>query len=144
MANDDITSVVEETVVEVVKKGKRAAKNTDKSVPVASTSTSVVEKTDKTEEFDLLKKLVEDLSERVRILEEKIESREQIEKEEPVKVSKKDKEPKEEKKPRAPTAYNIFMKNKMNELKETNPELNNVERMKKAAEAWSESKKVEQ
>jgi hypothetical protein len=91
----------------------------------------------------IAKKLVEELSERLRIVEEKLVAREEADKSEDSKVTKKEKEPKEEKKHRAPTAYNIFMKNKMNELKETNPELNNVDRMKKAAEAWSESKKAE-
>ena len=47
----------------------------------------------------------------------------------------------EEKKPRAPTAYNLFMKEKMTELKDLHPTLSNIERMKMAAEAWSESKK---
>lgn len=53
----------------------------------------------------------------------------------------KPKKEKEEKKPRPPTAYNIFMKNKMVELKESQPTLNNIDRMKLAAEAWTESKK---
>lgn len=47
----------------------------------------------------------------------------------------------EEKKPRAPTAYNLFMKEKMSELKENHPEMSNIDRMKMAAEAWTESKK---
>lgn len=53
---------------------------------------------------------------------------------------KKDKEVKE-KKTREPTAYNIFMKNKLTELKESHKDLSNIERMKLAAEAWTESKK---
>lgn len=51
------------------------------------------------------------------------------------------KEAKPEKKVRAPTAYNIYMKTKMVELKETHPDKTNIERMKIAAEAWTESKK---
>lgn len=46
-----------------------------------------------------------------------------------------------EKKTREPTAYNIFMKTKLTELKETHKDLSNIERMKLAAEAWTESKK---
>ncbi len=61
----------------------------------------------------------------------------------PEKASKASKATKsnEEKKPRAPTAYNLFMKDKMSELKEQHPEMTNIDRMKMAAEAWTESKK---
>jgi hypothetical protein len=44
------------------------------------------------------------------------------------------------KKKREPTAYNIFMKTKLIELKESHPSLSNIERMKMAAEAWDTSK----
>lgn len=37
---------------------------------------------------------------------------------------------------RVPTAYNIFMKETMFELKVTHPQLSNIERMKMAVEAW--------
>jgi len=38
---------------------------------------------------------------------------------------------------RPPTEYNIFVKNKIDELKVTNPELKNTQLMSKAAELWS-------
>ena len=46
----------------------------------------------------------------------------------------------EEKKKRAPTAYNIFVKEKMAVVKEEFPELNRQELMKKIAEMWSAEK----
>lgn len=56
-------------------------------------------------------------------------------------VVEKPKKEEKEKKPRAPTAYNNFMKEKMHELKESHPDLSNIERMSMAAKAWTESKK---
>ena len=47
---------------------------------------------------------------------------------------------KKEKKTRPPTAYNLFMKEKMNELKEQNPEMTAKERFSSAAELWSVEK----
>ena len=45
---------------------------------------------------------------------------------------------------RPPTEYNIFVKNKIDELKITNPELKNTQLMSKAAELWSLNKKERQ
>ena len=45
---------------------------------------------------------------------------------------------------RPPTEYNIFIKNKIDELKITNPELKNTQLMSKAAELWSFNKKERQ
>tara|TARA_B100000900_G_scaffold375040_1_gene356727 strand:- start:14131 stop:14550 length:420 start_codon:yes stop_codon:yes gene_type:complete len=45
---------------------------------------------------------------------------------------------------RPPTEYNIFIKNKIDELKITNPELKNTQLMSKAAELWSLNKKERQ
>jgi len=45
---------------------------------------------------------------------------------------------------RPPTEYNIFVKNKIDELKITNPELKNTQLMSKAAELWSLNKKKRQ
>lgn len=53
-----------------------------------------------------------------------------------------DKEAKPEKKTRPPTAYNLYMKEKIAELKETHPDMDNKERMKLAAEIWSQNKKA--
>jgi vacuolar-type H+-ATPase subunit I/STV1 len=79
---------------------------------------------------------MEHLKARVAYLEEKLEASSKVN-------TKETKEPKEakEKKTREPTAYNIFMKSKLIELKETHKELSNIDRMKLAAEAWTESKK---
>jgi tRNA uridine 5-carbamoylmethylation protein Kti12 len=50
MTNDKNIEVVEETEVvpEVVKKGKRVTKQSDKSVPTASTSTVIVDNSEET------------------------------------------------------------------------------------------------
>ena len=42
---------------------------------------------------------------------------------------------------RPPTEYNIFVKNKIDELKITNPELKNTQLMSEAAKSWSLNKK---
>jgi len=39
-----------------------------------------------------------------------------------------------------PTAYNIYMKDKMNELKQTHPDMNAKDLMKMAASSWTEHK----
>lgn len=89
------------------------------------------------DEITSLKSLVTELTARVSTLEatvEKLKTGGEATVEKPKKEEK-------EKKPRAPTAYNNFMKEKMLELKESHPSLTNIERMKMAAEAWTESKK---
>jgi len=43
---------------------------------------------------------------------------------------------------KAPSEYNLFVKQKNKELKETNPEMNNTEIFKKTAELWNEYKKT--
>jgi YABBY protein len=127
------TSQVVDTVVEKkVKKGKAAKVDTVKEDVVASTSAVV-----STE--DQMANLVNQLSllmKRVEVLESELHEAKGSQKD----ASKPKKEEKE-KKTRAPTAYNLFMKEKMLELKESHPSLTNIERMKMAAEAWSESKK---
>lgn len=47
-----------------------------------------------------------------------------------------------EKKKREPTAYNLFIKSKMAEIKETNPEIKGKELMRAAVEAWNAEKKT--
>lgn len=127
----DAVEVVDKVVVEVPTKGK--GKSTKKQTAGASTSDETV---------SALKLLVEELSKRVEELETRVSQLEgKTEVETPVKSKTKAEKSTEEKKPRAPTAYNLFMKEKMTELKDTHPTLTNIERMKMAAEAWSESKK---
>ena len=41
---------------------------------------------------------------------------------------------------RAPTAYNLFMKNAMLDIKSSNPSMNQKDVMKQAAAAWRASK----
>jgi outer membrane murein-binding lipoprotein Lpp len=88
------------------------------------------------DEIASLKALITELTARVQTLEATVEK---------LKTggdaTEKPKKEEKEKKPRAPTAYNNFMKEKMHELKESHPALTNIERMKMAAEAWTESKK---
>jgi BRCT domain type II-containing protein len=139
--NVEDTTDVEQmaTSVVAVKKGKGTKANkATTSPPSSSTTTSTTDESNTSyvdEKFAELKNEINMLTKRIEELETKGVSTV------PSKGAKKEKEPKEEKKQRAPTAYNIFMKTKMVELKETRPELNNIERMKMAAEAWSESKK---
>lgn len=133
------TSTAVETAV-ADKKVKKTAK-----VPAR-----LPEKADVVGEFDIstnnnvnevasLKVLVEELSNRVAKLEAILERIEKTKTD--TEVVEKPKKEEKEKKPRAPTAYNNFMKEKMHELKESHPSLTNIERMKMAAEAWTESKK---
>ena len=41
---------------------------------------------------------------------------------------------------RAPSAYNLFIKEQMTNIKKSNPEMNNKEIMAKAADLWREHK----
>lgn len=130
---------VQETQTTVVATGKKTKASKPKTV---AAKVDAVESTDNPQhdEVSSLRVEITALTERVKALEEalaavtlKTQSTEQTD----AKVKK----DKEEKKPRPPTAYNIFMKAKMVELKESHPTLNNIDRMKLAAEAWTESKK---
>lgn len=47
---------------------------------------------------------------------------------------------KKEKKSRPPNSYNLFIKDKMREIKEANPEFKGKELMKRATEAWNQQK----
>lgn len=47
---------------------------------------------------------------------------------------------KKEKKSRPPNSYNLFIKEKMREIKEANPEFKGKELMKRATEAWNQQK----
>lgn len=47
---------------------------------------------------------------------------------------------KKEKKSRPPNSYNLFIKDKMREIKEANPEFKGKELMKRATEAWNQLK----
>lgn len=130
------TDTVNNVTVEAKKKGKAVPK---KAQVATEASTSVVD------ENLTLEDKVEKLTELVNSLVKRIETLESSATDvAPVTnskgVGKKDKEPKEDKKPRAPSAYNLFMKEKMGELKDSHPDLNNIERMKMAAEMWSASK----
>ena len=130
---DEVVEKVEKVekveTVEVVKgKGKATKKQ------AAATSSH-------DESVSALKLLVEELTKRVQELETRVSELEGKNTEVPVVKQQKVAKSTEEKKPRAPTAYNLFMKEKMTELKESHPTLTNIERMKMAAEAWSESKK---
>lgn len=88
-----------------------------------------IDKLDNEKKVDKLKQV--SLFEKLEILSNKLDEQNKID------------EAKKTKKPRAPTAYNIFMKQKMVELMETHPHLTNIERMKMAAEAWIEKKTEE-
>jgi hypothetical protein len=129
MSNINEQQVVEEVVMEVVETVKGKGKATKKQTGSTSSNDDVAS----------LKLLVEQLTKRVDELESRLSELEgkPTEPQTKPKVVKNN----EEKKPRAPTAYNLFMKEKMTELKESHPTLTNIERMKMAAEAWSESKK---
>lgn len=50
---------------------------------------------------------------------------------------------KKEKKSRPPNSYNLFIKEKMREIKEANPEFKGKELMKRATEAWNQQKSTE-
>ena len=132
MASSSVVDNVVEAVVEKKTKKGKTVKND------AGASTSNVVSSE-----DQIKNLVSQLSElvkRVEALETELQEVKQQTAGTPKDNAKPKKEEKE-KKTRAPTAYNIFMKEKMLELKESHPELSNIERMKMAAESWSESKK---
>ncbi len=115
--------------VETAVKGKKAAK-------VAADEPQT------TSEIATLQALVATLTSRVEALEAALEK---VQTQTPSggSVTEKPKKEEKEKKPRAPTAYNNFMKEKMHELKESHPDLSNIERMSMAAKAWTESKKTE-
>lgn len=132
MATEAINNAtMEQQTVEELPKTK--GKTTKKQTGVASSSN---------DDVSTLRTLVENLTKRIDELETRVrelEGKNTDTKETPTK--QKPTKSNEEKKPRAPTAYNLFMKEKMTELKETHPTLTNIERMKMAAEAWTESKK---
>ncbi len=130
MSNTNEQQIVEEVPKAQVAKGKAPKKQTAGS---------------SNDEVTSLKILVEEMTKRVQELETRVSELENASKsstEAPTKqkAGRAGKENNEEKKPRAPTAYNLFMKEKMTELKESHPTLTNIERMKMAAEAWSQSK----
>lgn len=139
MASSSVDSVVENTVV--VEKKTKKGKTPKVEVPVVEASSSKVDVNQNEQIINLVNQLSE-LVKKVELLENEVKELKQQQSagssqtKQPV-VKKEEKE----KKTRAPTAYNNFMKEKMLELKETHPSLSNIERMKMAAEAWSESKK---
>lgn len=51
---------------------------------------------------------------------------------------------KKEKKTRPPNSYNMFIKDKMREIKEANPEFKGKELMKRATQAWNKEKQEKQ
>lgn len=127
-----------EPVVEKKTKKTKSTKTNDEPVPVLNTEASSSNSYE--QQVKSLTGLIADLTKRVMALEVELKEL----KEKPTSVaepSTKVKKEEKEKKTRAPTAYNIFMKEKMLELKDSHPTLTNIERMKMAAEAWSESKK---
>lgn len=50
---------------------------------------------------------------------------------------------KKEKKSRPPNSYNMFIKDKMREIKEANPDFKGKELMKRATEAWNQQKSLD-
>lgn len=122
--------------VETKKKGKAVPKKAQ--VPTDASSSVVVETVSLEDKVEKLTELVNSLVKRIEVLESNALEVAPVTNSKG--AGKKDKEPKEDKKPRAPSAYNLFMKEKMGELKESHPDLNNIERMKMAAEMWSASK----
>lgn len=136
-----MSAINEQQVVEEVVETVEVVKGKGKATKKQSGATSSND-----ENVSTLRVLVEELTKRVQELETRVSELEgkttnsgEIPSSTPVK--QKVVKSAEEKKPRAPTAYNLFMKEKMTELKESHPTLTNIERMKMAAEAWSESKK---
>lgn len=125
MASTSTASTASTASTSTASKGKKAVK------AVAPPTDDIVDTPSVAELVSALTKRVEELETIVNTL--KADASKQ--------GGKPEKEAKAEKKPRAPTAYNIFMKTKMVELKEQQPEMSNIDRMKMAAEAWSESKK---
>jgi hypothetical protein len=136
MSTDAVNTV--SVAIEAKKKGKTVSKKAQAEASTSVTADVNVEVVSLEDKVEKLTELVNSLVKRIEVL----ETNKTVSVETPnVKGSnKKDKEPKDEKKPRAPSAYNLFMKEKMGELKDTHPELNNIERMKMAAEMWSSSK----
>lgn len=125
----------------IVEKKMRKAKTSKVDVPVLEVSSSNVD-TRKDEHIDNIVNQLSELVNRLAILEKEVKELKQqqgVSSSQPTQIITKKEE--KEKKTRVPTAYNNFMKTKMLELKETHPNLTNIERMKMAAEAWSESKK---
>jgi hypothetical protein len=51
---------------------------------------------------------------------------------------------KKEKKSRPPNSYNLFIKDKMQEIKAVHPEYKGKELMKKATEAWNSQKQLKE
>jgi len=51
---------------------------------------------------------------------------------------------KKEKKSRPPNSYNMFIKDKMREIKEANPDFKGKELMRRATQAWNEQKLLKQ
>lgn len=49
---------------------------------------------------------------------------------------------KKEKKTRPPNSYNMFIKDKMREIKEANPDFKGKELMKRATQAWNQQKEA--
>jgi Ni,Fe-hydrogenase III large subunit len=137
MSNINEQQIVEEVPKAQVSKGKAPKKQTAGSSNTSTTNDEI------SQNVASLKVLVEELTKRVQELETRVSELETGNKSsnevQPTK-QKAGKANNEEKKPRAPTAYNLFMKEKMTELKESHPSLTNIERMKMAAEAWSQSK----
>lgn len=133
-----------EPVNEVVEAPKGKAKGGRKSVNATTVASSVATTSaitnDATPSISQLVDLIEELKTRIIALEDTVTTLKSAASNVSNAPSKSSK-PAEEKKPRAPTAYNLFMKEKMSELKEQHPEMSNIDRMKMAAEAWSESKK---
>lgn len=112
-----------------------------KKQPVAVVEDTTPEETRTTSEFNSLKTLVEDLTKRIEELETTVSTLKSAAVAVSVTTRKTDVSlTKTEKKTRAPTAYNVFMKDKMSELKTTHPDVTNIERMRLAAAAWTESK----
>lgn len=99
------------------------------------------EETQTNTEVTSLKTLVEELTKRIEELETTVSTLKSAAVAVSVTTRKSDVSvTKTEKKQRAPTAYNVFMKEKMSELKTTHPDVTNIERMRLAAAAWTESK----
>jgi hypothetical protein len=140
MASTSTNNVVVENTVVVEKKSKKG-KTPKVEVPVVEASTSKVVVSQEEQINNLVTQLAQ-LVKKVELLENEVKELKQQQgagsSETKQTVIKKEEK---EKKTRAPTAYNLFMKERMLELKETHSSLTNIERMKMAAEAWSESKK---
>jgi hypothetical protein len=137
MSTDAVMNAV---VVDTKKKGGKAASKKAPQEPSTSVNVDVeLNGVSLEEKVEKLTELVHTLIKRIELLERQ-STNDVVTEASASKTTKKEKEPKEDKKPRAPSAYNLYMKEKMGELKETHPTLNNIERMKMAAESWTESK----